>query len=371
MSPMRVLIAPDRFGSLTGVEAARTIAAGWRERAPHVQVETVPQSAGGPGFLGAVEAATGGTLEMVPLAARGVPVVSTLRQAQDTALRQAQDTARSTDGAVYVEAAEVVGADKDSAALGELLGRLAEGSAARVVIGVGGMRTLDGGRGLVERLGGDPASARERIAGLEIVVAADTDRVLLGLQGACASAVQELGLSSEQAQEAERGMGEWVDQVRRTLPPPTDLLSGLPQRLDRLPGAGAGGGAAFALAALGATIRPGPELVAEVTGLAGATRGAAVAVTATTSYDWTVLQHSVAEHVARAAAATAVPAILLAHDVQVGRRETMSLGFAGSYSVLPSGRIQPPGEVRSAHEDEQALRALARRVAGTWTPPRH
>lgn len=350
---MRVVLAPDRFGGLTGVEAARALSAGWTERAPHVSPVLLPQSDGGPGFLSAVEAATGATLELVPLSGeRSVPVL----------------TAHDSPRAAYVEAAETIGDATTSEPLGALLDRLADAGVRRVVLGLGGLDILDGGRGLVGALGGDPAGARDRMHALQIVVATDTDRVLLGLQGACASAVPELGLSQHAAQAAEREMGEWVDEVRRALPPPRDLLTGKPQRLDRTPGAGAGGGLGFALAALGATVRSGPEVVAELSGLAAAARGAAVVVTAATTYDWTVLQHSVAEQVSRASAASAAPAILLADDIQVGRRETMSLGFAGSYSVLSAGRMRRAGEQRAAHDDEAALRALAFRVAGTWTP---
>lgn len=355
MVPMRVVLAPDRFGGLSGVEAARAVRDGWIERAPHVSPVLVPQSDGGPGFLTAVEAATDATLELVPLSdRRSVAVLMTSTEPRTA----------------YVEAAEVVGGASTSEPLGALLDRLVAGGVRRTVIGVGGLRILDGGRGLVAALGDDPAAAAARLEPLQIVVAADTDRVLLGLQGACASGVDELGLSQEEAQEAERQMGEWVDVVRRAVPPPTDLLTGAARRLERLPGVGAGGGLGFALAALGASLRSGPELMAEVSGLAEAVRGAAVVVTATTTYDWRVLQASVAEQVSRAAASCAAPAILLADEIQVGRRETMSLGFAGSYGVLPSGRMRLPTNRPSASDDEVALRALAARVAGTWTPRR-
>lgn len=364
MAPVRVLLAPDRFGSLTGAEAASALAAGWAEAAPAVDTVQLPQSDGGPGFLAALAVSVGGDLEMLavdrPERALSVPVLR-------------------AGGRTYVEAAEVerAGEALDTEPLGATLRTLLAAGAEHVVVGLGGLRTLDGGRGLVRGLvgsGGDGgsglAAARELLAGRTVTVAVDTDRTLLGMQGASATAVDTLGLTREAAQESEREMGEWVDVVRRALPPPRDLISGQQQRPDRLPGAGAGGGAGFVLAVLGASLRPGPEVVAEATGLVEAARASGLLVTATTVYDWRVLAHSVAEQVARAATTLAVPGVLLADEVQVGRRETMSLGFSGSYGVLQPGRMRPRGHRFDPAEDEAALRRLAARVAGTWTPAR-
>ena len=60
---MRVLIAPDKFaGTLTAVEAAEAIAAGWRRRAPGDELDLVPMADGGPGFVDVLHATLGGDL---------------------------------------------------------------------------------------------------------------------------------------------------------------------------------------------------------------------------------------------------------------------------------------------------------------------
>ena len=60
---MRVLIAPDKFaGTLSAVEAAEAIAAGWRRRAPDDELELVPMADGGPGFVDVLHASLGGEL---------------------------------------------------------------------------------------------------------------------------------------------------------------------------------------------------------------------------------------------------------------------------------------------------------------------
>src|SRR4051812_13473367 len=67
---MRVLVAPDKFaGTLTAVEAAEAIAAGWRSVAPDDELELAPMSDGGPGFVDVLHEALGG--ELIAVTVRG------------------------------------------------------------------------------------------------------------------------------------------------------------------------------------------------------------------------------------------------------------------------------------------------------------
>ena len=60
---MRVLVAPDKFaGTLSAVEAAEAIAAGWARHAPDDELDLAPMSDGGPGFVDVLHAALGGAL---------------------------------------------------------------------------------------------------------------------------------------------------------------------------------------------------------------------------------------------------------------------------------------------------------------------
>ena len=97
----------------------------------------------------------------------------------------------------------------------------------------------------------------------------------------------------------------YVDRVRRLLPTRTDLLSGAEQRLDRTPGAGAGGGIGFGLLALGGTLRPGPDHLADLIGLPGQVARASLVIAGTRVFDWRSLEHSMVATVVRAAAQAA------------------------------------------------------------------
>ena len=96
---MRVLVAPQEFkGSLTAAEAAEAIGAGVRLALPGVEVDLLPLSDGGPGFVDAMEAALGGTLQTSPV---GDPL------GRQVAARWLL----APDATAYVEAAQAFGAE--------------------------------------------------------------------------------------------------------------------------------------------------------------------------------------------------------------------------------------------------------------------
>ena len=339
---VKVLICGDRWDELTATEVTSAIADGWRARRPAVEVVTLPFSAGGSGFVDCVAACLSGTPDEV------------------WRLR-----ASGTD---YLDGGRLT-ADGDSRPLGSAIAASIEDGARRIVIGLGEAPDVDGGAGLIHSLGGSAdlqvalPQAAARTQGVELIVAHRGDTPLLGLKGASATAVETLGWSTQQAQDHERRIGEFADRVRRILPPRTDLLSGKVQRTDLDPGSGAGGGAGFALAALGARLLPGADVFAETVGLRAHIAASDLVVVATQVFDWRSLAYDTVATVVRAAVEAAVPAIVLAHDVEVGRRETMSLGASAAYGI-----VDPRSLRRGAAADPVAgLIALARRVAGTWS----
>jgi glycerate kinase len=176
---------------------------------------------------------------------------------------------------------------------------------------------------------------------------------LLGLQGTSATWGGDRGADPATAQLLENRMGAWVDAVRRDRPEPLDLLSGKPIRLDRTPGAGAGGGVGYGLLLLGARPESAVAAAAEVVGLRGAIEACDLVVSACPRVDWAVMSGSVVSHAAAVAAEYAVPAVAISPVVQVGRRELMAMGLSGSYQV------DGPGG--------QDWRERAARVAVTWS----
>jgi glycerate kinase len=285
-------------------------------------------------------------------------------------------------------------ATTSSLGLGRLLQAALDQGARRVVVAVGGAVTHDGGAGLLAGLGlpspallgggaglsalgaGDLeglADLRRRLGAVDLVAAVDTDQQLLGLHGASAALGSARVVTQEQAQELEgalsgfaRLVGDVVaaDDVRRDLLAPAGDGREQTRRLAQLPGSGAGGGLGFALAALGARVRPGSRVAADEVRLQEAVEVADLVVTGSQELDGHALHDGVVATVAAAALPHAVPVVAVAGRVHVGRREWGAAGLAGVYAVAERPGETPP--VRPA-EAAAALQDRLVRVARTWS----
>jgi glycerate kinase len=385
---MRVVIAPTRFaGTLTAQEAAVAMARGWSAAAPHDDLVMAPMSDGGPGFLDVLGDALGGqTLAATVEDPTGRAVPAVVLVADEAGTRTA-----------YVEAAQACGPDlvdedhrdpahTSSFGLGELLLLALSTEPRRLVVGVAGSAVHDAGAGLLAALGaGDRdvlaagglalsqvttgdlrglSSVVHRFRAVELVLATSPILPLLGFQGASAVEAEDRGATKEEAQALEAAFGHWVDVVTRVLPQPRDLLGGGARRLDREPGAGVAGGIGHALLLLGARRVDGARFVADQIGLLGLLADADLVVTGEGTYDWRSLRDSATAAVSELAMAAGVPAVALAGQVRVGRREAMTAGLSGTYAVCDR-----PEDVPGALADPVGtLEARAARVAGTWSP---
>lgn len=377
---MRVVVAPDKFaGTLTAPEAAAAISDGWRETAAGDELDRVPLSDGGPGFLEVLQAALGGELRTAAVTGpltRPVSADFLLVPAADRAHLGPAPQSRPMTG--YVEVAQAAGrhlvdpAEADPLAatsygVGELVAAAIDAGAGRVVVGVGGTASTDGGAGLLAALGATPYdglsrggghladlvadvgldAARDRVRDVELVAATDVDSPLLGPDGAAHGFGRQKG--------ADRAGRDRLETALRTWATATD--GGLAVR----GGAGAGGGIGFALLLLGATRVPGAQLVLDAARLADRARGADLLLTGEGAFDWQSLRGKVVAGVARAGQDAARPTVVLAGRVEVGRRELSSAGIDAAYAVddLPEGE--------RGHTAYDGLRALAARVARSWS----
>ncbi|WP_407343860.1 glycerate kinase [Pengzhenrongella phosphoraccumulans] len=399
---MRVVIAPDCFGgTLTAHEAAIALRDGWLRSAPHDELDLCPLADGGPGFLDAVRASLGGEL-----------LAATVRSPLHDAVPAAVLVVDGPDGVrtAYLESAQAAGLalvapDRrdptvtTTYGVGELLRVALEAGATRIVVGLGGSATNDAGAGMLAALGvgaapdGNPSdllthgggplglvtasdltglgALRESLAGIELLVATDVDVPLLGLHGASAGFAPQKGATPEQAQELERALGHFAHTAVTALGPDAvrpDLLASArtaspAARLTGLPGAGAAGGLGFALALLGGRIVSGSGLVADGVGLAARIAVADLVVTGEGRLDWQSLHGKVVAAVAQAALASGVPTVVIAGQVEVGRREWGAAGIAGAYAVA-----ETPDQVAAAFADPAGTLAdRSERVARTWS----
>jgi glycerate 2-kinase len=387
---VRILIAPDCFtGTLSAGQAAEAIADGWRRSAPQDDLTLVPLSDGGPGFLDVLSRALGGTTISVtvrdPL---GRPVPAVILMVDGGGRRTAYIESAQACGLHLLAGGERNPMVTSTYGVGQLL-EAAVGEGARcVVLGLGGSGTNDAGAGLLAALGaGDPDAlasggakledldddalpglneVRQRLRGIELVLATDVDSPLLGFHGASAVFGPQKGASPEMTQQLESALGRFTEVVSQVVPAGRDLLTGKEMRLDREPGAGAAGGLGYGLLLLGGHRVSGVRAVLEAVGFESKVKATDLVVTGEGSFDWQSLRGKVVAGVAQAALAQAKPAVVIAGQTMVGRRETMALGISGTYAVAEN-----PDQVAAALADPAGtLSARAARVAGTWSPRR-
>lgn len=386
---MRILIAPDCFtGTLSAGQAADAIADGWRQRAPEDDLTLVPLSDGGPGFLDVLSRAVGGRI--VPITVHdplGRPVPATILMADIDGRRTAYLESAQACGLHLLAQGERNPLATSTYGVGQLIEAAVAEGASRVVVGLGGSGTNDGGAGMLAALGaGDPvvlaaggaalsslddaallglAGVRERLRTIELVLASDVDSPLLGFHGASAVFAPQKGATAEMAQELESALGRFTEVVGKAVNPDLlDLLTGQEMRPDTEPGAGAAGGLGYGLFLLGGRRVSGVQAVLDAVGFAPMMQVADLVITGEGTFDWQSMRGKVVAGVAQAGLANGTPVVVIAGQVQVGRREMMELGISGSYAVAEN-----PGQVAAALADPAGtLSARAARVATTWSP---
>jgi glycerate kinase len=383
-----LLIAPDCFtGTLSARQAAEAIACGWRSRAPGDELTLVPLSDGGPGFVDVLSRAHAGTtLSLTVADPLGRPVPAAILMADLDGTRTAFIESAQACGLHLLAAGERNPMVTSTYGVGQLIEAAVAAGATRVVVGLGGSATNDGGAGMLAALeAGDPyqlsaggarlgelddgalhdlPSVRGRLQGVELVLATDVDSPLLGFHGASAVFGPQKGATPEMSQRLEAAMGRFVEVAGRTLPPVRDLLTGSETRLEREPGAGAAGGLGYGLLLLGGHRVSGVQAVLDAVGFDALVRSSDLIVTGEGTFDWQSLSGKVVAGVAQAGLAHAKPVVVIAGQALLGRRDTMELGVSGIYAVAEN-----PDQVAAALADPAGtLSARAARVAATWSP---
>lgn len=372
---MRVVIAPDKFkGTLTADEAARAIEAGFRRARPDVQIVRLPVADGGDGTLAAVLAGGAERVEARVTGPTGEPV--------DAAFALTGD-----DGAL-VEMAEASGLrrlpggrfaprDATTYGTGELIRAALDRGVHRLVLGIGGSATTDGGTGMASALGArfldadgnelppggaallrlahiETADLDPRIAKTEVTVACDVDNPLVGPHGAATVYGPQKGAAGDDVLLLDSALRRYARVVADDL--------GI--EVEEVPGAGAAGGlGAGAIAFLGATLRPGIELVLDAVGFDEAVASADLVVTGEGSLDAQSLRGKAPHGVAKAATAHGVPVVALAGQVSVPEPRLRAAGIEEAHALTDL----EPDLARCRADAAALLERLAERVGRAWS----
>jgi glycerate 2-kinase len=317
--PMHVLVAPDSFkGSLTSVEVARALTAGWRHARPDDEVRLAPLADGGEGTLVAIDAAGGWrwheTEARDPLGRR--IRASWLARADGNAAVIEMATA---SGLSRVAATERDAVNATTAGTGDLLRAVLDAGIREVALGIGGSATTDGGAGMLRALGAtvsedlaavDLSGLDPRLAEVSLRIACDVSNPLLGPDGAAAVYGPQKGATPELVAALDERLARFADAL--------EAETGCRER--DTPGAGASGGLGFGLLCLAgrlASLRlePGIDLVMGEAGFDLALGTTDLVITGEGRIDAQTAFGKTALGVARRARAAGVPCIAVGGGV--------------------------------------------------------
>lgn len=367
----RIILAFDKFkGSLSSEQVARAFKQGWQSVVPDSDIVTVPIADGGDGLLQSLATALGAS-------PRSVVAHDPLGRSISTHYATSGDMAiiemAQVSGVALLEAEERNPMLTSSYGLGEVMLDALDRGARHMILGIGGSATNDCGMGMLEALGYrfydaegevleasgdamchvvriDAKHADARLSKCDIVVASDVDNVLYGERGAAWVYAKQKGATPAMVEALDEGMRRFAKVVGGDY--------------HNRPGAGAAGGVGYALMALlGATLKPGIELVLGTVGFDALLDDAQLVVTGEGRIDRQTLMGKGPSGVLRRARSKGVPVIALGGRVE-WCEELESSGFERIYEATPEG--MPLDEAMQQKTAQQNICYAAMRIAREW-----
>ena len=290
---MKIVIAPDSFKeSLTALEVAEAIEPGLKKVLPDAEYVKVPMADGGEGTVQSLVDATEGRLISAEVCAPlGNKVKAEFGLSGDGRTAIIEMAAASGLHLVPPEARNPL--RTTSYGTGELICAALDEGVEKIIVGIGGSATNDGGAGMLQALGAllldahhqpigagggclqdlaaiDLSGLDKRLAGVEIVVACDVDNPLCGEKGASAVFGPQKGATPEMVQALDSGLHHFAAIAARDLG--LDIQSPA--------GAGAAGGMGGGVLLLpDARLQAGVQIVMEAVKLAEKVQDADLVIT--------------------------------------------------------------------------------------------
>ncbi len=306
---VHIIAAPDKFkGTASAQEVAHAIAVAAAQAG--VTCQEIPMADGGEGTLAALGGANRSSVVTGPL---GEPVKAEWRLDRGTAVIEMAQTA----GLVLAGGAEEndpLGAS--TVGVGELIAEALDAGATTIIIGVGGSATTDGGLGALDAVG-----SAERLKGAEIIVACDVRTTFVD---AASVFGPQKGATRAQVTLLEGRLRALAANYRERFG--VDVES--------LPRSGAAGGLAGGLAAIGATLVDGFDIVSTRLGLEDAIASADLVVTGEGFIDAESFEGKVVGGVASLANAHGIPVLAIAGQVFDGAETRIdAISLADEYGL--------------------------------------
>jgi glycerate kinase len=370
---MKIVIAPDSFkGSLTALQVAEAIEVGLRRVFPDAAIEKIPMADGGEGTVQSLVDATGGqiltTQVLDPLGnsinaqygVLGDGITAVIEMAAASGLTLVPEDKRDPRVTTTYGTGELIRA------------ALAHGCR-KLIIGIGGSATNDGGAGMAQALGAklltasgeqieqgggslatlnsiDLSELDSRIAETETIVACDVNNPLTGKQGASHVYGPQKGATPEMIEVLDANLAHFDKTVQRNLS----------KSVGNVPGAGAAGGLGAGLMAfLDASLKSGIEIVTEATQLSKRFAGADLVITGEGQINFQTVFGKTPVGVAQVAKTHNIPVIAIAGSIADDSDGVYDAGIDAMIDIVPE-----PMPLETAIENATALTEIAAERAG-------
>jgi len=371
---MKIVIAPDSFkGSLTATEAADAIEIGFRAVYPDAEYVKVPMADGGEGTVQSLVDATSGTIinqsvigpmgDMVPgfFGILGCSRTAVVEMAAASGIHLVKPEERN----IYLAS---------SFGTGQLINAALDHGCDKLIIGLGGSATNDGGMGMMKALGaqflgqgGAPLAPDvcallqlakidlqylvPRLSKTEIVVACDVNNPLCGENGASRIFGPQKGATEDDIVVLDKALARYGDV----------LAINTGRNIAVEPGAGAAGGLGAALIGLiDAVLKPGVDLVIEIVDLAKSLVDTNLVITGEGRIDSQTIHGKTPIGVAKIAKSHNLPVICIAGSVEDGADIIHQMGIDEIYSVIEGDYDLTEVLIEAGHKLTQAAQKIAK-----------
>jgi len=360
---MKILICPDSFKeSLSAIEVCDCVERGLKKADSRFKVERMPLADGGEGTVKALVLATHGRSLKCrvsdPLGRKIWARYGILGDGKTAIIEMA-----AASGLALVSVKKRNPLVTTTYGTGEMIANALGRGCRKIIVGIGGSATVDGGAGMAQALGAklldgkgkeigfgggeiekvkkiDLKSMDKRIARTEFVIASDVRNPLLGPRGAARVYGPQKGATPKMVERLERGLSNLARVIRKEF-----SIS-----VENLPGSGAAGGLGAGLYAfLGAKMESGVELVMRIAGLEDRIKRADLVVTGEGKLDRQTLYGKAVMGVIKTARKYKVPIVCIAGSIMPEAKDLYRLGVKGLLSIIkmPMSLQQALGESRS------------------------
>lgn len=345
----KIILVPDSFkGTLSSSQAAEAMAKATRRVFPEAEIVAIPVADGGEGTVDAFLEALGGQRVTADVKGPRGDVIASFYGALPDKTAVVEMAAAAglplMEGRLDVAGATTYG-------VGQLMKAAIDNGAKKLILGLGGSATNDGGCGAAAALGAkffdgagksfvptgatlkdissiDATELSKTLAGVDVVVMCDIDNPLCGQRGAAAVYGPQKGADGAMVKELDAGLTHLAEMIRRDLG----------KDVAELPGAGAAGGmGAGAAAFFGGRLTRGIDAVLDAVNFAAALQGADVVVTGEGRFDEQSLMGKVVDGVAARTRAAKAPLLVvagsLANDMDFDAAKR--IGTDAVFSVTP------------------------------------